>query len=45
MAASGAPLPDVNPDNPKFAAAIRLWRRLPLPLTRMIGPAIVKYLP
>jgi FemAB-related protein (PEP-CTERM system-associated) len=45
MASSGAPLPDVTPDNPRFAAAIRAWRRLPVAVTRVIGPAIAAYLP
>ena len=38
-------LPELNPKNPKYQVAIRLWKRLPLPVTRMFGPAIVKYLP
>lgn len=42
---SGQPLPELNPHNPKFAAAINMWRRLPLGLTRLIGPMIVKNLP
>lgn len=38
-------LPELNPKNPKYAAAIQLWKKLPVGLTRMIGPAIVKNLP
>jgi FemAB-related protein (PEP-CTERM system-associated) len=45
MATSGAPLPDVSRENPKFDAAIRMWRRLPVAVTQLIGPRIVKYLP
>jgi FemAB-related protein (PEP-CTERM system-associated) len=33
---------DVNPLNPKYRMAIGLWRRLPLSLTKLIGPAIVR---
>lgn len=39
------PLPALNPANPKYKLAIEVWRRLPLALTRLIGPAIVKNLP
>ncbi len=42
---NGGALPELNPKNPKYQLAIRIWKRLPLPATRMFGPAIVKYLP
>ena len=35
-------IPDVNPLNPKFRAFIAMWRRMPLPLTKLIGPHIVR---
>jgi hypothetical protein len=35
-------IPDVNPLNPKFQAFIALWRRLPVPLTKLLGPLIVR---
>ena len=38
-------LPSLNPSNPKFALFIRLWKRLPVAVTRLIGPMIVKNLP
>ena len=38
-------LPALNPDNPKYALAINLWRRLPLSVTEWLGPSIVKNLP
>ena len=41
----GQPLPELNPQNPKFTFAIETWKRLPLPLTTLIGPRISKYLP
>jgi FemAB-related protein (PEP-CTERM system-associated) len=41
----GRPLPEVNPANPKYQAAIAVWRRLPLGITCRLGPSIVKYIP
>lgn len=38
-------LPNVSPANPKYQAAIRVWRKLPLPVTRLFGPWIVKRVP
>lgn len=38
-------LPELNPQNPKYQLAIRLWQHLPVPVTQFVGPAIVKYLP
>lgn len=43
--AGGQTIPELNPDNPKFKAAISVWQHLPLPVTNLIGPHIVKYLP
>ncbi len=43
--ADGKELPELNPDNPKYKAAIFLWRQLPLQAANLIGPHIVKYLP
>ncbi len=43
--APGAQPPAVNKENPKFQAAIKVWRRLPLWFTNLIGPSIVKNLP
>jgi FemAB-related protein (PEP-CTERM system-associated) len=36
-------MPDYSPLNPKFALSIQLWRKLPLPVTRVIGPMISKH--
>lgn len=41
----GGPFPELNPNNPKFNLAIKIWRKLPLSLTTLIGPHIVKNLP
>lgn len=37
-------LPDVNPLNPKYQMFIALWKRLPIPVTKIIGPWISKNL-
>jgi FemAB-related protein (PEP-CTERM system-associated) len=44
LAADGAP-PELNPKNPKFQAAIGVWKRLPVGLTRLFGPGIVRNIP
>ncbi|MGH8605113.1 MAG: FemAB family XrtA/PEP-CTERM system-associated protein, partial [Gammaproteobacteria bacterium] len=31
-------IPDINPMNPKYTALIALWQRLPLPVSRLLGP-------
>jgi FemAB-related protein (PEP-CTERM system-associated) len=36
---------DMRPDNPRYRHFIRLWQRLPVPLTRWIGPGIVRGIP
>jgi FemAB-related protein (PEP-CTERM system-associated) len=41
----GQSVPELNPDNPKFKAAISVWQHLPLPVANIIGPHLVKYLP
>jgi FemAB-related protein (PEP-CTERM system-associated) len=38
-------LPELNPDNPKYALAINAWKRLPVFVANRVGPAVVKYLP
>jgi FemAB-related protein (PEP-CTERM system-associated) len=40
-----AEMPDLNPLNPKFKLMIETWKRLPLPVTKLIGPRIVRNLP
>lgn len=41
----GAEMPGLNPDNPKFRLLIAVWQRLPVWLTRLMGPHVVKSLP
>jgi serine/alanine adding enzyme len=36
---------DMRPDNPRYERLIRIWQRLPVALTRQIGPAIVRGIP
>ena len=38
-------LPELNPKNPKYKQAIEVWKRLPVGLTRVLGPTISKNLP
>ncbi len=35
----------MRPDNPRYQRLIRIWQRLPLRLTRWIGPRIVRGIP
>ena len=37
-------LPGLSTDNPKYGTAIKLWKRLPVPITKLIGPRIRKYI-
>ncbi len=37
--------PEITPDNPKYRFAIQAWQRLPLMLTNLIGPHIVRCIP
>lgn len=41
----GDELPQLNAANPRYKSAVRAWRHLPLWMTRVIGPQIVKNLP
>jgi FemAB-related protein (PEP-CTERM system-associated) len=38
-------LPNVSPANPKYQRAIALWQKLPIALTRTVGPMIVRTIP
>lgn len=42
---SGRALPELSPKNPKYQAAIRVWQKLPVGLTRLLGPHIVRNIP
>jgi serine/alanine adding enzyme len=43
--ADGGALPEINPDNPRYRFAIQVWKRIPVPLTRLIGPRLVRNIP
>jgi len=38
-------LPDYTPKNPRLQFAIKLWQHVPLPVTRLIGPAFLRLVP
>ena len=40
--APGGRIPDNNPLNPKYRLLIAAWKRLPLPVANLLGPAIVR---
>jgi serine/alanine adding enzyme len=42
---NGRSMSDVSRDNPLYSAAIKIWSRLPLAVTKVIGPAIVRHIP
>ncbi|MBP7615856.1 MAG: FemAB family PEP-CTERM system-associated protein [Steroidobacteraceae bacterium] len=37
-------MPNLSPTNPKYEAMIRIWRKLPIALTRLLGPPVAKHL-
>jgi FemAB-related protein (PEP-CTERM system-associated) len=41
----GVRLPELNPDNPNFALAIRFWKKLPLAVANLAGPRIARNIP
>ena len=38
-------MPEVNPTNPKYSTIINVWRNLPLPITKWLGPVINRKIP
>jgi len=38
-------LPALNPSNPKYRAAIGIWQHLPVSVTKVLGPLIVRNIP
>jgi lipid II:glycine glycyltransferase (peptidoglycan interpeptide bridge formation enzyme) len=41
----GGELPELNVNNPKYRTAINMWRRLPLGVTRFLGPMLSRSIP
>lgn len=37
--------PDQGPSNSRFAQAITLWQKLPLPVANLVGPVVARHLP
>jgi serine/alanine adding enzyme len=42
---NGGDIPQINPTSQKYRMAIAAWRRLPLGVSRFLGPKIIKYIP
>jgi FemAB-related protein (PEP-CTERM system-associated) len=42
--AEGQAIPNVNPSNPKLRIFIEAWKRLPVPVTRRLGPPLTRWL-
>lgn len=38
-------LPNVNPNNPKFARFVEIWKKLPLPVANILGPFAARNFP
>jgi FemAB-related protein (PEP-CTERM system-associated) len=38
-------IPNVNPSNPKFDLPKRVWQKMPLPLTKWLGPKLARAIP
>lgn len=45
QALNGHNIPDTSPLNPKLQWAIRIWRNLPLGVTKGLGPHIARHIP
>ena len=45
LLAKGQALPELNNKNPKYELAIKIWQKLPVALTRLAGPRIVRSIP
>lgn len=43
--AAGTPPESLNPDNPKFDLAIKIWQRLPVSVATALGPRVIRNIP
>ncbi|MEW6381025.1 MAG: FemAB family XrtA/PEP-CTERM system-associated protein [bacterium] len=41
----GESLPALHPENPRYHLAIQMWKRMPLPLSRALGPLLARGMP
>lgn len=39
---NGAEMPNISPTNPKYELMIRLWQKLPLKVSQLLGPMLAK---
>jgi FemAB-related protein (PEP-CTERM system-associated) len=42
---TGATLPALRPENPRYRWATQVWRKLPVPLANWLGPRVVRAIP
>jgi FemAB-related protein (PEP-CTERM system-associated) len=42
---NGARMPDLSPSNPRFRLATEFWKRLPLGVTKALGPLLTRFVP
>ena len=45
LASDPGKIPLLKPENPRFRLAIQTWKRLPLWVTRLVGPRLARYFP
>jgi FemAB-related protein (PEP-CTERM system-associated) len=45
LPSASAHAPELNPDNPKFALMIAVWKRMPVWLSKILGPMIIRNIP
>lgn len=38
-------IPDFTPNNPRLQWAIKAWQRVPMPMARLIGPRLLRFVP
>ena len=41
----GGKIPDITPRNRKYHFAIGIWKKLPIPMTQILGPRIIRNIP
>lgn len=41
----GSRMPDLSPSNPRMRFAVSAWKKLPLPVTKIVGPRLTRFLP
>jgi len=41
----GTQMPEMDPNSPKFHLPIAIWKRLPMPVVKALGPLVIKDIP